>query len=129
MEAEISISEYLSILIGCGVGVYLLTELLPLLILEGCGEIGIRLIGLIALAFFGIPPTCLCSTGFKNNRKLCSFVSTFFLILSFIDFLTILYIFNISKQAVQPSHWYELVSECSTSDSMMAFSTTSIILS
>lgn len=91
MEAEISFSEYLSIFVGCGTGVYLFMKMVPLLSIDGCGEIGFRVIALIALVFFAIPPLCLCSTGFKNNKRLCSFVSNFFLFVSGVDLLSIGY--------------------------------------
>lgn len=92
-----SLCEYLSIFIGCGGGVYLFTKTLPLISIEGCGDIGWRLCALLAFAFFAIPPLCLCSTGFKNNRKLCGFVGNCFLILSALAVFCIFYAINVSE--------------------------------
>lgn len=130
MEAEISLGEYLIILIGCGVGVYLFTKILNLLSIEDCGEVFLRMIALIALAFFSVPPTCLCSTGFKNNKKLCSFMSKFFLLLNFLNFMSLIYIFHISNRP-KGADWHTLESSCSLGDSQgseITFKTTPIIL-
>lgn len=96
MEADISLVEYLSIFFGCGVAIYLFIKLMPLLSIEDCGEIGFRVIALISIFYFTVPPLSLCSTGFKNNKKLCSFVSKCFFAISIINLFSIIYIFSVS---------------------------------
>lgn len=84
-------------IVGCGVGVYLFAQLLPLMNVEECGEIGLRISALIALIFITIPPLSLCSTGFKNNKKLCNFVSKCFGLLSLANIFCLAYVLSISR--------------------------------
>ncbi|KAL4455754.1 hypothetical protein ABPG74_003164 [Tetrahymena malaccensis] len=127
MEADISLAEYLSIFFGCGTAVYLFIKLLPLLTIEDCGEIGFRGIALISIFYFSVPPLCLCSTGFKNNKKLCLFVSKFFFVISLINLLLIIYVFSVSYTT---DKWYKLESQCRNSEQsyQINFQTTQIIL-